>query len=200
MVDMLVSIADNSQSPCSDLPADLKTLAKNSRNSEEMNVITLESFMVPSQNEESSIEGDSPETDEHCENPAVTFHLIEDGSQKGKEKLADSNGYTFTVKTRRRNGNNVWTSSVRNKAVWCKASLLQKEPSLQVEAIPIYIQPTWCGNSCTYNKRRQEAICSRNIYIRSRNSKQGSDMPIRISKTITHLLGSCFFYIKIIKS
>ena len=114
--------------PCAEdvFPADLETPTESSRNPEEMNGITLESFVVPSQNEESSIEDDTPETDEFGENPAVTFHLIEDGSQKGKEKLADSNGYTYTVKTRRGNGNKVWTCSVRNKTVWCKASVIQK--------------------------------------------------------------------------
>ena len=63
MVDILVSMADNSQSSCSYLPADFETLAENSRNSEEMNGITLESFVVPSLNEKSSIEDDSLETD-----------------------------------------------------------------------------------------------------------------------------------------
>ena len=42
-------------------PTDLETPTETTRNSEEMNGITLESFVVPSQNEESSIEDDTPE-------------------------------------------------------------------------------------------------------------------------------------------
>ena len=55
--------------------ADLETPTESTRSSEEMNGITLESFVVPSQNEESSIEDDTLETDEFGENPVVTFHL-----------------------------------------------------------------------------------------------------------------------------
>ena len=106
--------------PCAEdvFPADLETPTESSRNSEEMNGVTLESFVVPSQNEESSIEDDTPETDKFGENPAVTFHLIEDGSQKGKKNLQTATGIPI--------GNKVWTCSVRNKTVWCKASVIQK--------------------------------------------------------------------------
>ena len=37
----------------------------------------------------------------------------------------DSNGYTYTVKKRRKNGQIDWTCSIRNKALWCKASVKQ---------------------------------------------------------------------------
>ncbi|KAG1678336.1 Gamma-interferon-inducible lysosomal thiol reductase [Nymphon striatum] len=53
----------------------------------------------------------------------TTYKIVEDGSQK--EKLADNNGYT--VKMKRANGNRTWwTSSVRNKTMRCKATVLQK--------------------------------------------------------------------------
>ena len=74
----------------------------------------------------------------------MTFHLIEDGSQKGKEKLADSNGYTYTVKTRRSNGNKVWTCSVRNKTVWWKASVIQKGAEL-IRGSNSHIHPAKLG-------------------------------------------------------
>ncbi len=65
---MLVSMADNAQSS----------------HSEEMDSITLESFVVPPQIKESSISDDTPVTKENSENPVVImFELIEDGLQKG---------------------------------------------------------------------------------------------------------------------
>ena len=56
----------------------------------------------------------------------VTYQVIQDGSQKGKEKLADSQGYTYIVKVWRANGNKVWRCSVQNKSGVCKATVLQK--------------------------------------------------------------------------
>ena len=85
------------------------------------------SFEVPRRITESSIEDDPPMQYDGENGPAVTtYEIIKDGSQKGKEKLADSNGYTYIVKTRRANGNRVWRCSVRNKSVWCKATVLEK--------------------------------------------------------------------------
>lgn len=89
--------------------------------------ISMPSFEVPQQLMESSIEDETPRLDDDANVPSVpTYQVIEDGSQKGKEKLADSEGYTYTVKVRRANGNKVWTCSVRNKSMWCKASVLEK--------------------------------------------------------------------------
>ena len=85
------------------------------------------SFEVPREIMESSIEDDTPRQYDGETVPAVTtYEIIKDGSQKGKEKLADSDGYTYIVKTRRANGNRVWRCSVRDKSVWCKATVLQK--------------------------------------------------------------------------
>ena len=51
------------------------------------------SFEVPSQLEESSIEDDTPRQHDNDNTPTVaTYEVIKDGSQKGKEKLADSEG------------------------------------------------------------------------------------------------------------
>lgn len=69
---------------------------------------SLGSFEVPHRLEESSIENDVVTDIEENEIPTeVTYEIIADGSQKGKEILADSNAYTYTVKTRRANGNRV---------------------------------------------------------------------------------------------
>ena len=56
------------------------------------------SFKVPSQTEETSISLDHPEVFKSDEVPIATiYEIIQDGSQKGRNKLADSNGYSYTV-------------------------------------------------------------------------------------------------------
>ena len=88
---------------------------------------SLPRFDVPDQLVESSFEDDTPrQFDSVNIQTVIDYQVIEDGSQKGKEKLADSHGYTYTIKARRANGNKVWRCSVRNKSVWCKATVLQK--------------------------------------------------------------------------
>ena len=87
-------------------------------------------FEVPQQVIQSSLEDATPMERSDTSVPAVvTYEVIKDGLQKGKEKLADSEGYTYTVKAKRANGNRVWTCSVRNKSMWCKASVLEKAGS-----------------------------------------------------------------------
>ena len=131
-------------------PADLETPTESTRNSEEMNGITLERFVVPSQNEES-------ETDEFGENPVVTFHLIEDGSQKGKEKLADSNGYTYTVYRQ-----DAYRRRKQGLDVQCQKQDRLVESQCHSERSRVYKREqftctsskTWCCSSYTNNKRR----------------------------------------------
>ena len=79
----------------------------------------MPSFDVPPQFMESSFEDDVlRQSDNNDTQPqAVTYEIIEEGTQKGKKKLADSEAYTYTIKERRANGNKVWTCSVRNKSV-----------------------------------------------------------------------------------
>jgi hypothetical protein len=94
---------------------------------EEDSYDSMPSFEVPEQLVESSIDDDTPRQCDRADVPTViTYQVIQDGSQKGKEKLADSQGYTYIVKVRRANGNKVWRCSVRNKSMWCKATVLQK--------------------------------------------------------------------------
>ena len=106
------------------------------------------SFEVPPQIMESSIEDDTPRLydGENLPLPAVTtYEAIRDGSQKGKEKLADSEGYTYTLKTRRANGNQVWRCSVRNKSVWCKATVQQKDDDVFTRGSQPHVHPAELG-------------------------------------------------------
>jgi hypothetical protein len=105
----------------------------------------LISFEVPPQLSESSIEDNSPAQNDDIAMPMVTtYEVIKEGSQKGKEKLADSEGYTYTVKERRTNGNTVWTCSVRNKSLWCKARVTQKADGFARGSQP-HIHPLQLG-------------------------------------------------------
>ena len=88
---------------------------------------SLPGFDVPDQLVESSFEDDTPrQLDSVNIQTVIDYQVIEDGLQKGKEKLADSHGYMYTIKAQRANGNKVWRCSVQNKSVWCKATVLQK--------------------------------------------------------------------------
>jgi hypothetical protein len=65
---------------------------------------------------------------DHKEQPdPTTYEVIEGGSQKGRPKLADSNGFTYVVRKKKANGNKLWTCTVRNKTVACWATVLQNE-------------------------------------------------------------------------
>ena len=85
------------------------------------------SFQVPQTIEEPSLEDAVPNDISYIaeDGRLVEYTIVENGSQKGGLKLADSNGYTYTVKKRRKNGQIDWACSIRNKVVWCKASLKQ---------------------------------------------------------------------------
>ena len=98
----------------------------------------MPSFDVPPQLMESSIEDDAPRQcdDNNMQPMVVTYKVIEEGTQKGKKKLADSEGYTYMIKERRANGNKVWTCSVCNKSVWCKARVMEKPDGFSRGSIP----------------------------------------------------------------
>ena len=111
-----------------------------------MDVDSLPGFDVPPQFMESSFEDDvvSQFDNNDTQPEVVTYEIIEEGTQKGKNKLADSEGYTYTVKERRENGNKVWTCSVRNKSVWCKARVTEKPDGFSRGSIP-HIHPPQLG-------------------------------------------------------
>ena len=83
-------------------------------------------FEVPSTLEESSLVDDTPVSYESENLNETRYNVISAGSQKNKMQLADSNGYTYVVKTTRKNGNVMWRCSLRNRNVWCKATVAQK--------------------------------------------------------------------------
>jgi hypothetical protein len=126
---------------------------------EEDSYDSMPSFEVPEQLVESSIDDDTPSQCDRADVPTViTYQVIQDGSQKGKEKLADSQGYTYIVKVRRANGNKVWRCSVRNKFMWCKATVLQKTNGHTSS-------PTWSGNCHKRRSISQENGSNGNLYI-----------------------------------
>ena len=77
------------------------------------------SFQVPQTIEEPSLEDAVPNDISYVaeDGREVEYTVVENGSQKGL-KLADSNGYTYTVKKRRKNGQIDWACSIRNKVVF----------------------------------------------------------------------------------
>ena len=74
----------------------------------------------------------------------VSYVIIEEETQKGKKKLADSERYTYTIKERGANGNKVWTCSVRSKSAWCKARVTKKPDGFSRGSIP-HIHPPQLG-------------------------------------------------------
>ena len=63
-------------------------------------------------------------------------------SQRGKDKLIDNNGYTFTYRKTYAPGNILWRCSVRNKATTCFASVTQAVDTFTKGGQPHCHQPT----------------------------------------------------------
>ena len=63
-------------------------------------------------------------------------------SQRGKDKLIDNNGYTFTYRKTYASGNILWRCSVRNKATTCFASVTQAGDTFTKGGQPHCHQPT----------------------------------------------------------
>lgn len=57
----------------------------------------------------------------------TTFHLVLDGTIRGKTKLVTNTGYSFNIRKRRPNGTIDWQCTVRRKDHRCKASVIQKD-------------------------------------------------------------------------
>ena len=86
-----------------------------------------ESIEVPEPVEEDSME-ESPVEENLPPGDAsvtVTFHMEECGSKRCKPKLADSLGYTYTVKKRKPYAT-YWECSVRPRNARCPASVIQR--------------------------------------------------------------------------
>lgn len=85
------------------------------------------SFEIPVSMDEESMEDAIPGnvvTDEQQQ--PVRFEIIESASQRGKRKLVESSGYTYTVKRRYDEENAVWRCSCRNKTTSCSATIRQR--------------------------------------------------------------------------
>ena len=57
----------------------------------------------------------------------VEFELIMSSLQRGKEKLVDSRGFTYTIKRKCNNVNVFWRCTVRYKTANCLATLQQQQ-------------------------------------------------------------------------
>lgn len=69
---------------------------------------------------------DDPElTDSFVADQPVTFEVIETGTIRRAKRLVSSDGYSYTVKNSTAKTIN-WRCSVRNKSVWCKATVMQR--------------------------------------------------------------------------
>ena len=84
-------------------------------------------YSVPSDIEEDSLVEEVPhvnsdsESDSECDD----WEVIENGTEKGKPKLVNKNGYSYVI-SRVRNVTRYWVCSVRNKNVKCKATVTEK--------------------------------------------------------------------------
>ena len=118
---------DDSDTPESDDTSD----TSDSDNEELLNSIhpAHVSFSVPQPVEESSVIDEEPDVSIHHDSQ-VTYELVEKSSQRMKDKLIDSLGYTYNVK-RRRGTCVYWQCTVRNRVTNCKATVIEKNGSFR---------------------------------------------------------------------
>ncbi|XP_071147135.1 uncharacterized protein, partial [Mytilus edulis] len=74
-------------------------------------------------------------SDSFVEDIPVTFEVVENGTMKRAKKLVSSDGFSYTVKTKVSDTGSLeplvmymfdFWCSVRNKKVWCKATVMQR--------------------------------------------------------------------------
>ncbi|XP_063420079.1 uncharacterized protein LOC134705246 [Mytilus trossulus] len=93
-------------------------------------------FDIPSDVEEDNIADDSVyDDDEDVPAGPVTYTVIDNATQRGKPKLVDNIGFSYTLK-REKNGARTWWCSVRNKTTHCGVIVHEKDgvfipPSIQ---------------------------------------------------------------------
>ena len=92
---------------------------------ESMYVDDLPDYALPHQLNESSIQEPDPAPEDDTEEEPLTYHRVESSSQRNKDRLIDSRGYTYTVLRRKVSTVTAWRCAVRNKSVYCKATVLQ---------------------------------------------------------------------------
>ena len=74
--------------------------------------------------EDSDVDPDLPDQPHQVE---TSYHLVLEGTIRGKTKLVTNTGYTFNVRKRRPNGTIDWQCTVRRKDHRCKASVIQRD-------------------------------------------------------------------------
>ncbi|CAG2203381.1 unnamed protein product [Mytilus edulis] len=93
-------------------------------------------FDIPSDVEEENIADDSVyDDDEDVPAGPVTYTVIDNATQRGKPKLVDNIGFSYTLKSEK-NGARTWQCSVRNKTIHCGVIVHEKDgvfipPSIQ---------------------------------------------------------------------
>eukprot|EP00794_Sanderia_malayensis_P010818 gene10818-biopygen8648 len=70
-----------------------------------------------------------PESQDSNPESRVTYEIVESALQRGKQQLVGSEGYTYVKKGNWRSGKVSWRCSVRNKTVYCGATVLQDDES-----------------------------------------------------------------------
>ncbi len=61
------------------------------------------------------------------EEDRITYEIVSSSLQREKEQLVDSQGYVYVKKRTRRSRKVLWRCNVRNKAVYCGATMLQTD-------------------------------------------------------------------------
>ena len=86
------------------------------------------SFEIPANMDEESMEDAIPASNiiPDDQPQPVRFEVVESSTQRGKWKLVDSSGFTYTLKRRYNDENAVWRCSVRNKTTSCSAIIRQR--------------------------------------------------------------------------
>lgn len=78
--------------------------------------------------EESSIEGPVPLPVEPVNQP-LAFEIVEGGSERGKQKLIDSWGYSYNIKRQRVSATD-WQCTIRPMGNRCKATVIQRSQNV----------------------------------------------------------------------
>lgn len=75
--------------------------------------------------EEDSIVDEAPSVNSDSDSETVEWEVIEKGTERGKPKLVNRTGYSYTI-SRARKGTRYWKCSVQNKSNRCPAAVSEK--------------------------------------------------------------------------
>ena len=85
----------------------------------------ISDYNVPSESEEDSIVDEAPSVNSDSESETVEWEVTEKGTERGKPKLVNRTGYSYTI-SRVRNGTRYWKCSVQTKTNNCPAAVTEK--------------------------------------------------------------------------